>query len=637
MGPTCSRKLRALLALLAVHLARSDQRTLDCPLRQAAIDYAQKIQPSWRPLSAFQELADALNGAEEATDCHVKPNASLAPGGLKASRVKLFPLPSMESASLVLYVDAHHGDDDRHGDGSRERPFQSIHRAVGAVRAARGSASHHRLLSEKDRAVLVLRAGVFHLGAKGGTLQLGAADSFLTISAFPGEDAVISGGVPLETLKWEAVPKAIPKRTLYEYRSGMLGKGFDAAPPALMTVTDAQAKCSAMPSCAGITYQNAAVQPTSKVKVYFKHETFWTKSSGWSTYVRNVGYEPGAANLYRADVSSVVGLGDRPIDSLRIHGVRAVRARYPNVKSVEQMGAMQIEADTWTPQSSLNLSKLAAYTFEPPTPLRNDTAQGFFQHFKLGVGGDCALRFTPQASYWCSKDSQGGGPGPYSAPVGMTVTNANTSLPHTPYGSSASGTSPWVSSPATNPPLIHTWRAGRWFSWVMQLSGAPRYDASTGQSTFDFSLRVGGNQGSRGGDAGQEMFVENVFDELDAPGEFFFDPARPGTGKPTLWLWHNASGGTPPPATGLVAPTLAVLINASGTNSAPITGLSFEGVTFRDAAPTYLEPHGTPSGGEPRDSRPGRPMASCVPAPLCAHLPMAPHHIRSCASQVTGQ
>ena len=26
----------------------------------------------------------------------------------------------------------------------------------------------------------------------------------------------------------------------------------------------------------------------------------------------------------------------KPIDSLRVHGVRAVRARYPNVKSVEQ-------------------------------------------------------------------------------------------------------------------------------------------------------------------------------------------------------------------------------------------------------------------------------------------------------------
>ena len=76
-----------------------------------------------------------------------------------------------------------------------------------------------------------------------------------------------------------------------------------------------------------------------------------------------------------------------------------MRARYPNVKSVEQLGAMQIEALAWTAQSSLNLSKSANYTFEPSTPVRKDSAQGFFQKFKLGVGGDCAMRFTPQASY----------------------------------------------------------------------------------------------------------------------------------------------------------------------------------------------------------------------------------------------
>lgn len=66
----------------------------------------------------------------------------------------------------------------------------------------------------------------------------------------------------------------------------------------------------------------------------------------------------------------------------------------------------------------------------------------------------------------------------------------------------------------------------------------------------------------------QEMFVENVFDELDAPGEFYYDPSRPGTGAPTLWLWHNASGGTPPPSTGIVAPSLTVLINASSSQQA---------------------------------------------------------------------
>jgi hypothetical protein len=597
MQPWCSSALLLLLASV-----RADKASLDCPLRQIAIDYAQKVQPSWRSLEAFQELADALNGAQEAVNCSVKPNASASTKA--ASRVKAFPIPAESTAALILYVDARHGNDNVNGDGSVARPFQSLHRALFAVRTVR--TTHGRsALSEADRAVIVLREGVFHLGGVG-TLQLGPADSFLTIQAYPGEQAVVSGGIPLDNLQWEAVPEAVPKRSLYEYRSGMLGEGFDAAPPALMTVAEAQAKCSALPACAGITYQETVgPNPQPKRKVYFKYETFWQKSGGWSTYIRNRGYEKGAANLYRADLSAVSpALGNRPIDSLRLSGLRAVRARYPNVKTVEQLGAMQIEANVWTPQSSLNLSKLAKYTFEPKTPLRNDTAQGFFQNFKLGVGGDCAFRFTPQAGYWCANNTQGGGPGPYSAPVGMTVTNENTSFPHTPYG--AAGDTVWASSSPTNPPLVHTWRAGRWFSWVMQANGSPRYDATSGKTTFDFSLSVGGNQGSRGGDAGQEMFIENVFEELDNPGEFWYDPASPATGKPTLWLWHNASGGTPPPASGgLVAPTLAVLINASGTQSEPVAGLSLLGVTFRDAAPTYLAPHGTPSGGDWAVSRLG--------------------------------
>lgn len=186
----------------------------------------------------------------------------------------------------------------------------------------------------------------------------------------------------------------------------------------------------------------------------------------------------------------------------------------------------------------------------------------------------------------------------------MVVTNENTSLPHTPYGGAESAR--WA-SPGTGA-LVHTWRAGRWFSWVMQTSGAARFDEASGQTTFDFSLSVGGNQGSRGGDAGQELFVENVFDELDAPGEFYYDASPPaggalkggaGTGgaaRPVLWLWHNASG--PPPAEGVVAPQLTVIINATGTQAAPVVGVGFKGITFRDSAPRYLGPHGTPSGGD---------------------------------------
>jgi len=161
----------------------------------------------------------------------------------------------------------------------------------------------------------------------------------------------------------------------------------------------------------------------------------------------------------------------------------------------------------------------------------------------------------------------------------MAATNANESLPHTPYTSDVSRA------------LVHSWRAGRWFSWVFGVDSMS-YDEPSGMTTFNFSLTRGGNQGSRGGDAGQEFFIENVKEELDAPGEFFFDPSTK-----TLWLWHNASG-APPTDGSVVAALQTVLINATGTQAEPVVGVGFQGIGFRDTAPNYMGPHGTPSGGD---------------------------------------
>jgi hypothetical protein len=38
------------------------------------------------------------------------------------------------------------------------------------------------------------------------------------------------------------------------------------------------------------------------------------------------------------------------------------------------------------------------------------------------------------------------------------------------------------------------------------------------------------------------------------------------------------------------------LVSLQGTQTQPVVGNKFQGITFRDAARTYLEPHGVPSG-----------------------------------------
>ena len=102
----------------------------------------------------------------------------------------------------------------------------------------------------------------------------------------------------------------------------------------------------------------------------------------------------------------------------------------------------------------------------------------------------------------------------------------------------------------------------------------------------------GGFQGARGNDNGGDWFIENVFEELDNPGEFFFD-ADAGE----LYLYHNGTG-APPKSASVVAPQLKVLLNMSGTQWAPVRNVSVTGITYTAAAAiSALLPTNGPAGG----------------------------------------
>ncbi len=56
----------------------------------------------------------------------------------------------------------------------------------------------------------------------------------------------------------------------YTYQHGALPAGNDAIQPALLTLGAAEAKCSALPACVGITFKSPDKAPTGAVKMYFK-------------------------------------------------------------------------------------------------------------------------------------------------------------------------------------------------------------------------------------------------------------------------------------------------------------------------------------------------------------------------------
>merc|ERR1719473_415279 len=95
------------------------------------------------------------------------------------------------------------------------------------------------------------------------------------------------------------------------------------------------------------------------------------------------------------------------------------------------------------------------------------------------------------------------------------------------------------------------------------------YHASSG--TYDFGK--GGNQGARGNNKGG-FFVQNVFEELDYPGEYFYNESTK-----QLYLWYNGTG-APPTSSSFVVPQQKVLVNLTGTQWKPVTGVKLTNVRY---------------------------------------------------------
>ena len=81
---------------------------------------------------------------------------------------------------------------------------------------------------------------------------------------------------------------------------------------------------------------------------------------------------------------------------------------------------------------------------------------------------------------------------------------------------------------------------------------------------------------------GQYRFVENIFEELDAPGEWYLD------GK-THTLYFYPPAGVNPATAVFEAVRLRHLVEFRGTSQAPVRFITLKGLTFRHAARTFMD------------------------------------------------
>ncbi|MCX6996009.1 MAG: PDZ domain-containing protein [Kiritimatiellaeota bacterium] len=121
--------------------------------------------------------------------------------------------------------------------------------------------------------------------------------------------------------------------------------------------------------------------------------------------------------------------------------------------------------------------------------------------------------------------------------------------------------------------FIHALHASEW--------GGMHY-VITGKDPDNKLTYAGGWQNNRPAGMHKIRFVENIFEELDAPGEWFLD-------SKTSLLYF-----CPPPGLDLSVATIEAvrlkhLVELRGTEQAPVRFVSFRGLTFRHAARTFME------------------------------------------------
>jgi hypothetical protein len=164
--------------------------------------------------------------------------------------------------------------------------------------------------------------------------------------------------------------------------------------------------------------------------------------------------------------------------------------------------------------------------------------------------------------------------------------------------------------------VMHVWRAQGWFVNMFEIESLDAASHSIEFGTTEGGWVKGGWQGGRGWQVDHSKInsttenyllaggwmIDNVREEVDAPNEYYYDKA-----EHKLYLIPNktmaAAGGVPDPAIQLVAGKLQTLISLTGQvssqrASSPVQNVTIQGLHFRDAADTSMEPWGVPSGGD---------------------------------------
>jgi len=335
----------------------------------------------------------------------------------------------------------------------------------------------------------------------------------------------------------------------------------------------------------------------------------------WSPY--NVS---GSWNIYMTPIPEGLNYDTLSTANLLSPHSRLNNGQYPNYDIETGTGEIQ---QPWGPGGSVvdwlkpALFPLPNYYYQPIN--KSNSGMAPYNMYSTGKGGACGHwrgDLDGNGNYYCgTPNATGGGwvmcdklmstTGFLGIPVGLIYNQSM--LPHF---------SNWRLPPLADKrnwklaPTLTAWQGspgggGGWFNNRFWMTA---HDPSTGfiNLSADGVWPAGGWQGGRTWHTVEPMcgttgplisgnwHVNGVFEELDAPGEYYADLLTQ-----TLYYFHNASAGTPPPRDlTIISPQLEVFFNLTGTPTAPVADVSFLGIGLRDQRDGFLEDWIVPSGGD---------------------------------------
>ena len=153
--------------------------------------------------------------------------------------------------------------------------------------------------------------------------------------------------------------------------------------------------------------------------------------------------------------------------------------------------------------------------------------------------------------------------------------------------------------------VVHMFHGGLWGGWQYAVAGqtdsalefgygAPQTTADPPAASLSSATvpRAGGYQEARGSTISRNhYYLENDLELLDAPSEWYYDPAG------TLYYWPNATAAEGEAEVAapkeVVAPLLDTIVSVKGASD-----VSFVGFDFTETRSTYLSQYEVPSGGD---------------------------------------